>query len=47
MAKAKKAATKKAPVKKRVKRSIDVDTNLSFEDALKLAATTQPKKKNK
>ena len=40
-----KAAKKKAP-KKRQNRTIDVDTNLTFEQALKLASTT-PKKKKK
>jgi hypothetical protein len=40
-----KAAKKKTP-KKREKRTIDIDTNLTFEQALKLAATT-PIKKNK
>lgn len=39
-----KAAKKKAP-KKNQKRTIDIDTSLSFEQALKIAANTPKKKK--
>ena len=41
-----KAAKKKAP-KKRQKRTIDIDSNLSFEQALKVAVNTPKKKKNR
>ncbi len=41
------AKAQKKPAKKRQKRTIDVDTNLTFEQALKLAANTPPRKKKK
>lgn len=50
MAKAKKAAKKKAPVKKAKKKSkyditVKVPEGMTFEDMIKLAATTPIKKK--
>ncbi len=41
------AKAPKKPVKKRQKRTIDVDTKLTFEQALKLASNTPPPKKKK